>query len=330
MTDDIDLAITAESLRSTEAEPTYSGIPSFLRRRYSKDLNGVDVAVIGIPLDLATSNRPGARFGPRAIRSASSVMAWERPYGWEFDPRDVLSIIDYGDLLFDFGRPEKIAAAIERQVAHILASQAAVLSLGGDHFISYPVLKAIEAKHGPVSLIHFDAHSDSWADEAGRFYSHGTMFWHAARERIVVPEQSVQIGIRTYNADSVGFNTFDAPWVHEHGITALCEAVRRIVGDNKAYLTFDVDCLDPAFAPGTGTPVSGGLTSAQALAALRGLRGIDFVGGDVVEVSPAYDSGDITALAAAHIAYEFLALYAARPDGPCFRPAATTHQGQQE
>ena len=320
MTANIDLAITAESLRSDDSEPTYSGIPSFLRRRYTKDLEGVDVAVVGIPLDLATSNRPGARFGPRAVRSASSVMAWDRPYGWEFDPRKVLSIVDYGDLHFDFGRPHKIAADIERQVAQILESQAALLSLGGDHFISYPILKAMEAKHGPVSLIHFDAHSDSWEDEAGRLYSHGTMFWHAAREKIVVPAESAQIGIRTYNAESVGFNIFDAPWVHENGIAALCHEVQRIVGDNKAYLTFDVDCLDPAFAPGTGTPVSGGLTSAQALAAMRGLRGIDFIGGDVVEVAPAYDSGQITALAAAHIAYEFLALYAARPDGPCFRP----------
>lgn len=319
MTDRIDQAITTESLRSGKAEPTYSGVQSFLRRKYSKDLSGVDIAVLGIPLDLATSNRPGARFGPAAVRSASAIMAWERPYGWEFDPREVLSIIDYGDVYFDFGRPEQIATAIERQVARILDSGATVLSLGGDHYVTYPVLKALVAKHGPLSLVHFDAHSDSWPDEKGRLYSHGTMFWHAAREKIVVPEASVQIGIRTYNADSSGFNIIDAPRVHASGIDSLCEDVRRIVGDNKAYLTFDIDCLDPAFAPGTGTPVSGGLTTAQALRALRGLRGIDFVGGDVVEVSPAYDSGQITALAAAHVAYEFLALYAARPGGPCYR-----------
>ena len=316
MTDKIDLAITAKSLKSDDSEPTYSGVQSFLRRKYSKDLEGVDVAVLGIPLDLATTNRPGARFGPSAVRSASAVMAWERPYGWDFDPRKVLSIIDYGDLNFDFARPDKITSEIERQVAAILKANAATLALGGDHYISYPILKAMYAKHGPLALVHFDAHSDTWEDDEDRLYSHGTMFWHAAREGIVVPEKSVQIGIRTYNQESMGFNIFDAPWVHGHDIQTLCDEVRKIVGEQKAYLTFDIDCLDPAFAPGTGTPVSGGLSSAQALGILRGLRGIDFVGGDVVEVAPAYDVGQVTALAAAHVAYEFLALYAARPAGP--------------
>lgn len=318
MTGTTDLGITAESLRSDASEPTYSGVQSFLRRRYSKNLDGVDVAVVGIPLDLATSNRPGARFGPLAVRNASAIMAWERPYGWEFDPRKELAIVDYGDVHFDFARPDRIADDIEQQIATMLASDAAVLSLGGDHYLTYPVLKAMHARHGPLSLIHFDAHSDSWEDEEGRLYSHGTMFWHAAREGIVVPEKSVQIGIRTYNAETSGFNIFDAPWVHGHDTRALCDQVHRIVGDRKAYLSFDVDCLDPAFAPGTGTPVGGGLSTAQALQILKGLRGIDFVGGDVVEVAPAYDVGQVTALAAAHVAYEFLALYAARPGGPCY------------
>jgi len=317
MTGTIDQAITAESLRSDDSEPTYSGVQSFLRRKYSKELQGVDVAVVGIPLDLATTNRPGARFGPLAVRNASAIMAWDRPYGWEFDPRQVLSIVDYGDLHFDFGRPDKIATEIERQVSTIIESNAAVLALGGDHYVSFPILRALHEKHGPVSLIHFDAHSDTWEDEEDRIFSHGTMFWHAAREGIVVPEKSVQIGIRTYNPDTSGFNIFDAPWVHENTIGTLCDEVRRIIGGSKAYLTFDIDCLDPAFAPGTGTPVSGGLTTAQALQTLRGLRGIDFVGGDVVEVAPAYDVGQVTALAAAHVAYEFLALYATRPGGPC-------------
>ena len=317
MTDPIDLGISAKALNSDESEPTYSGVQSFLRRRYSKDLTDVDVAVVGIPFDLATTNRPGARFGPAAVRSASAIMAWDRPYGCDFDPRKVLSIIDYGDLNFDFARPDIIAAELQRQVSQILDSNVAMLGLGGDHFVTYPILKAIHAKHGPVSLIHFDAHSDTWEDEESRLYSHGTMFWHAAREGLVVPEESVQIGIRTHNSETLGFNIFDAPWVHEHDAASLCTEVRKIVGNRKAYLTFDIDCLDPAFAHGTGTPVSGGLSTAQALQILRGLSGIDFVGGDVVEVAPAYDVGQATALAAAHIAYEFLALYAARPDGPC-------------
>ncbi len=312
----IDQAITTKTLRSTASEPTYSGVLSFLRRKLSKDLKGADVAVVGIPLDLATTNRPGARFGPAAVRAASIIMAWERPYSWDFDPREVLSIVDYGDLLFDFGRPEEVAPAIERQIGEVLKSGVAPLSLGGDHYISLPVLRAIHAKHGPVSLVHFDAHSDTWDDEKGRVYDHGTMFREAAQEGLVIPEKSVQIGLRTHNPETLGFNIFDAPWVHEHGVELLLDEIRQIVGDNKAYLTFDIDCLDPAFAPGTGTPVSGGLTMAQTLQVLRGLRGLNFVGGDVVEVAPAYDVGQITALAAAHIAYEFLALYAARPGGP--------------
>ncbi len=312
----IDQAIVADSLRATVSEPTYSGALSFLRRKFTKELKGADVAVVGVPLDLATTNRPGARFGPGAIRSASANIAWERPYSWDFDPREILSIIDYGDVLFDFAKPAEVPGEIERQVGAILEAGVVPLSLGGDHYIAYPILKAVARTHGPVSLVHFDAHSDTWADEEGRLFDHGTMFRAAAKDGIVVPEKSVQIGIRTHNPDTVGFNIFDAPWVHEHGVDLLCEEVRQIVGDSKAYLTFDIDCLDPAFAPGTGTPVSGGLTTAQALQILRGLKGIDFVGADVVEVAPAYDVGQITALAAAHIAYEFLALYASRPGGP--------------
>ncbi len=324
MTGLTDLAITAANNRSDASEPTYSGVQSFLRRKYSRDLEGVDVAVVGIPLDLATSNRPGARFGPAAVRSASAIMAWERPYGWDFDPRTALSIIDYGDVHFDFARPDRISTEIQEQVSRIVQAGAAPLALGGDHYVSYPVLKALAEQHGPLSLVHFDAHTDTWEDEPGRAYSHGTMFRHAAEDGTVAPEHSVQIGIRTHNPDTCGFNILDAPWVQSNGIERVCERVRRIVGDRKAYLTFDIDCLDPAYAPGTGTPVSGGLTSSEALQILRGLRGLDLVGGDVVEVAPAYDVGQVTALAAAHVAYEILALYAARPGGPCDASTTTT------
>jgi len=190
-----------------------------------------------------------------------------------------------------------------------------MLTLGGDHFISYPLLKAHVRKYGPLSLIHFDAHSDTWNDAEGTGrVDHGTMFFHAAREGLVDPKASVQIGLRTHNDDLMGFNVLDAAWVHEHGAQAVAAEVRRIVGGKKAYLTFDIDCLDPAFAPGTGTPVAGGLSSAQAIAIVKGLAGIDFVGMDVVEVAPAYDVGEITALAAAHLAHEWLALYAVKSD----------------
>ncbi len=312
-----DHAFTAQELKGTRQEPTFSGALSFLRRRYTKDLTGVDVAVTGIPLDTATTSRPGARYGPRGIRTMSSQIAWTRPYGWGFDPLEKLAIVDYGDCAWDHGRPAEIPQAIEAHADAIIATGAALLSMGGDHFISYPLLKAHARRHGPLSLVHFDAHSDTWNDAEGiGRVDHGTMFYHAAREGLVDPRRSVQIGLRTHNDDLMGFNVLDAPWVHEHGAKAVASEACRVVGGNKAYLTFDIDCLDPSFAPGTGTPVAGGLSSAQALAILKGLAGIDFVGMDIVEVAPPYDSADITALAAAHIAHEWLALFAVRPGGP--------------
>lgn len=311
-----DHAFTAQELKGTRQEPTFAGALSFLRRRYSKDLAGVDVAVTGIPLDTATTNRPGARYGPRGIRMMSSQIAWARPYGCAFDPLDRLAVVDYGDCVWDHGRPGEIPGAIEAHADTIIATGAAMLSMGGDHFVTYPLLKAHAKRHGPLALIHFDAHSDTWNDAEGiGRVDHGTMFYHAAREGLVDPKRSVQIGLRTHNDDLLGFNVLDAPWVHENGAQAVASQARRIVGSHKAYLTFDIDCLDPAFAPGTGTPVAGGLSTAQAFAILKGLAGIDFVGMDVVEVAPAYDVGDITSLAAAHIAHEWLALYAQRPSG---------------
>ena len=306
-----DHAFTSRDLKGTNLEPTYSGALSFMRRKYSKELADVDVVVSVFPLDTATTNRPGARFGPWAIRAASSNNAWNRPYGAEFDPFDRLAVIDYGDCHWDHGRPEEIPAAIEAHAAHVLQSGASLLALGGDHFISYPLLKAYAKRHGPLSLIHFDAHSDTWndAEGAGRV-DHGTMFYHAAKDGLVDPRRSVQIGLRTHNDDLMGFNVLDAPWVHENGGAKTAAEVRRIVGGHEAYLTFDIDCLDPSFAPGTGTPVPGGLSSAQAIGILKGLAGIRFVGMDIVEVAPAYDVSEITALTAAHLAHEWLALYA--------------------
>ena len=307
-----DLALTRESLYGTVSEPTYSGALSFMRRKYTRDLSAADVAVTGLPLDTATSNRPGARFGPRAIRAASTILAWERPYGMEFDPFDRLAVVDYGDCVFDYGRPDTIPGAIEKHVASILDAGCAVLSLGGDHFVSYPALKAHAAKYGaPVSLLHFDAHSDTWADDHERL-DHGTMFYQAAKRGLIDPATSVQVGIRTTNHDTLGFEVIDGPRVHEIGVARVIEAVRRRVGVRPVYVTFDIDCLDPAFAPGTGTPVCGGLSTHQALSILRGLAGINIVGMDVVEVAPAYDNAEITAIAAAHIAMEMLYLYASR------------------
>jgi agmatinase len=308
-----DHAIVREDLYGTKPEPTYGGALSFMRRKYTKDMTGVDVAVIGIPLDTATTNRPGARFGPRAIRAASSIMAWEKPYGMEFDPFDRLAVVDAGDCFFDHGRPESSPEEIEKHAFGIIDQGPALLSLGGDHFVSYPLIRAHQRKHGgALSLLHFDAHSDTWADDNDRI-DHGTMFWWAAKKGLVDPATSVQIGIRTTNPDTLGFNVIDAPEVHASGVEAVIARAREILGDRPVYLTFDIDCLDPSCAPGTGTPVCGGLTSHQAMAVLRGLAGINVVGMDVVEVAPAYDVGEITALAGAHLAMEMLYLYACRP-----------------
>ncbi len=305
-----DHAFTAKSNYGTGSDPTYAGALSFLRRRYTRDLEGVDVVVTGVPMDLCTTNRPGARFGPAGIRAASAHLAWTQPYPWPVDPFEKLAVIDYGDCNFDFGWPEKMPEAIRAHAAGIISAGPSLITLGGDHFITYPLLKAHVEKHGPLSLVHFDAHSDSDVDETGRV-DHGTMFYHAAREGLVDPARSVQIGIRTHQPDRQGFNVLDAPWVHQNGPEAVIAEIKRIVGDNKAYLTFDIDCLDPSAAPGTGTPVVGGLTSHQALTILRGLVGVNFVGMDLVEVAPAYDISEITALAGATIVAEYICLRAA-------------------
>jgi agmatinase len=305
-----DFAINRDSLYGITNEPTYAGATSFMRRKYTQDLDGVDLVVTGVPLDTATTNRPGTRFGPRAIRAGSTMIAWMRPYGTAVDPFEKLAVVDYGDCFFDFGRPETIPDAIEEHATNIISQGPGLLTLGGDHFIAWPLLKAHAKKHGkPLSLLHFDAHSDTWADEDGRV-DHGTMFWHAAKEGLVDPAHSVQIGLRTTNDDTLGFNIFDGPYVHANGVDDVVARTRKIFGDRPVYLSFDIDCLDPSYAPGTGTPVCGGLTSNQAIQILRGLTGINLIGMDIVEVAPAYDVGEITALAGATLAVEMINMYA--------------------
>ncbi len=306
-----DLAFTRSSPYGTQAEPTYSGALSFLRRRYSKDLVGVDLAVVGVPFDLATTNRPGTRLGPRAIRAASASLAWAPAYAWEIDPCAKLNIIDWGDVWFDSGEPHKAPELIEAEFRRFADAGVAVLALGGDHFVSYPILRALHGRHGPLALIHFDAHSDTWADREGRI-DHGTMFFHAARQGLVNVAQSIQLGMRTHNPDTHGFDVRDATWLHAAGIDAAIAAIRQRVGSAPCYVSFDIDFLDPAFAPGTGTPVVAGFSTLQALQLVRGLAGLNIVGMDVVEVSPPFDVSEITALAAASIAQELLAAFATR------------------
>jgi agmatinase len=304
-----DRAFLAKSLYGTGYEPPYTGALSFLRRNYTRDLTGVDVAVLGVPFDLATSNRPGTRFGPRAVREASADLSWGPYFPWGFDPFDRLAVVDYGDVLFEYGDPQNLVTSLQGEVKRILAAGVQTLCLGGDHFITLPILREHAAVHGPISLVHFDAHTDT--EEEGGEIDHGTMFRTALREGLVVPERSVQVGIRThYDPDGYPMVVLDAPSVHRNGVEETISAIKGAVGDSKAYLTFDIDCLDPSFAPGTGTPVVGGLSSAVALEIIRGLKDVNWIGMDVVEVAPAYDVGNITALAAATLAMEYLCIKA--------------------
>lgn len=304
----VDQAFTRESLRGGSFENTFGGATSFLRRRYTKDLTGVDIAVTGVPFDQAVTNRPGTRLGPRAIREASALQAFDPPYGWPFDVMADFDIVDYGDLAFDYANVPAFPDRLTDHIRTILAANVAPVTLGGDHYISFPILKAMAEKHGPISLVHFDAHSDTWQDDDMSRVDHGTMFYKAVKTGIVDPSRSIQVGIRTYNEDPLGVCTIDAPSVHKMGAEAVVEQIKSVVKDHPVYLTFDIDALDPAYAPGTGTPVWGGLTSAQAAAMLRGLAGINIVGGDVVEVSPPFDTTGATAIAGAHVAVELLSL----------------------
>jgi agmatinase len=305
----VDAAFTRKDIRGRALENAFGGATSFLRRRYTKDLTGVDLAITGIPFDQAVTNRPGTRLGPRAIREASTLQTFEPPYGWGFDPLSDFSIIDYGDLAFDHAQVADFPAALSAHIGTIVKAGVGTVALGGDHFISLPILRAYADRFGPLSLIQFDAHSDTWPDDDMDRIDHGTMFYKAVKLGLVEPARSVQVGIRTDNADTMGFNIIDAREVHESGVAAVAEKIRGIIGAHPTYLSFDIDGLDPAFAPGTGTPVWGGLASWQAAAILRGIAGVNLVGGDVVEVSPPFDTAGITAIAAAHVAMEIICLY---------------------
>lgn len=272
---------------------------------YSSD---ADWVITGVPFDMATSGRAGSRHGPAAIRQASVNLAWEGArWPWEFKLKDRLQVVDCGDIVFDFGDAQSMSDQLELHTVKLLESGKRALTFGGDHFITLPLLRA-HAKHfGKMALIHFDAHTDTYPN--GSAYDHGTMFYHAPKEGLIDPSASVQIGIRT-NYSEAGFQVLDAAKVNDLDIESVVQSIIECVGNLPIYLTFDIDCLDPAFAPGTGTPVVGGLTSDRTLKILRGLSKLNIVGMDVVEVSPAYDQSEITALAAATIALELLYLQA--------------------
>jgi len=307
----IDHAFTANDHKSAASDPTYAGALSFMRRRYTKDASGADAVVWGIPFDAATSNRPGARFGPQAIRRASAIFDNDPQYPFERDLFADMATIDYGDCLLDYGNHADTPATIEAEAAKLLESGAFLLTLGGDHFVTWPLLKAHAAKHGPLALVQFDAHQDTWFDD-GRRIDHGSFVARAVRDGIIDPDRSIQIGIRTHAPEDFGIRLVYGHEVEDMRAGDLSSLIISHTGGMPAYLTFDIDCLDPAFAPGTGTPVAGGPSSAKMLSVLRGLHQLDIRGADVVEVAPAYDHADITAIAGATVAMYMLGLHAER------------------
>ena len=264
-----------------------------------------DIVITGVPFDMATSGRSGTRFGPQAIRQVSPQLAWEQKrYPWNFNVFDRLKVIDCGDLVYAFGDNQNMCEKLFTHADLLIRSGKKMLTLGGDHFITLPLLRAHAKNYGKLSLLHFDAHADTYAN--GSDYDHGTMFYHAPKECLIDVSKSVQIGIRTEYKEDDGFLVLDGSKVNDMTIDEISTVVNEKLQDSKVYLSFDIDCLDPAYAPGTGTPVVGGLSTDKALKILRSLKDLDIVGMDLVEVSPAYDHAEITALAAATIATEML------------------------
>jgi agmatinase len=292
--------------------PTFAASPNFL----SVNRTNHDAAFIvaGIPLDIGTTNRAGARDGPQAIRRASRMLTdGDHPAFW-IEPA-TLDVADIGDFPIALGDIPASLQGIEQHAAGI----AHLLALGGEHLITLPLLRALSKRiGGPLGVVHFDAHVDTWPTNFGQTYAHGTVFYHAIEEGLVEPHRMIQIGVRSPVQRDVwdwtvgrGVTVLTAQDVHASHPGAVAEKIRTVAGEAPAYLSFDIDALDPAFAPGTGTPEIGGLTSWQAQAILRQLRGIAFAGMDVVELAPAYDVSEITALAAATVVWEYLALLAA-------------------
>lgn len=293
---------------------TFAAPHAFLGAR--PDDRGAAFCIAGVPLDIGTTNRAGTRDGPRAIRAAARMLTDGRHPATGADPT-ALDLSDLGEFEIALGDIPASLARIEAQAAGL----AHLLAFGGEHGVTLPLLRALAKRlGGPVGLVHFDAHLDTSEDNFGQRFAHGSVFWHAITEGLVDPRRVIQIGIRAPAwpeahawTRSQGVTILTAQDVHESTPAAVAAQVQEVVGSGPAYLTFDIDCLDPAFAPGTGTPEIGGLATWQAQGILRRLGGLDFRGADVVEVAPAYDVAEITALAAATVAWEYLALQALRP-----------------
>jgi len=306
--------------------PRYAGAPTFARLPRVDEVSQYDVAVLGAPFDGGVSYRPGARFGPGALRQASRHLRPAFHPEQQVAPFRVLQVVDGGDVPCNPFDIEVALQQIDDGAAELLGGDRRLITLGGDHTIALGALRAVARVHGPVALIHFDAHLDTWDSYFGAERTHGTVFRRAFEEGLLLPESSIHVGIRgpLYDAQdliadaSFGFSTIRAADLDRLGTAEVVGRVRARVGDAPVYLSVDIDVLDPAYAPGTGTPEMGGFTSRELLAMLRGLPGEQLVAADIVEVSPAYDSAEITSLAGATVAYEIMASMAAArmPPGP--------------
>jgi agmatinase len=301
--------------------PRYAGLSTFARLPRLEDVTDYDLAVLGVPFDAGTSYRPGARFGPAHIRQSSRLLRPYNPYQ-EVAPFDVQQVVDAGDVPctpFDIDGAISTIEAHANELLHSPSSR--LLALGGDHTVALPLLRALHRVHGPLALVHFDAHLDTWDTLYGAKYVHGTPFRRAHEEGLLLTEQSAHIGIRSsvYSADDfsmdagLGFTIVHSADLDREGLTGILERLRtRIEPDAPVYISIDIDVLEPAIAPGTGTPELGGLSGREALAILRGLAGLNIVGSDIVEVAPAYDHAELTGIAAANLAYELVSLMKVR------------------
>ena len=299
--------------------PRFADVRTFWRLPYMKEIPaGIDFAIVGIPFDTGASYRIGARFGPEAIRSQSLILRTHNP-ALDISPFEYCSGIDYGDIKVIPGFIEHSYEAIEKEYFSIIDKGVIPIALGGDHSITLAELRAIAKKHGPVALVQFDSHTDTDPDYYGHKYNHGTPFIRAVEEGLLLVEHSIQIGIRgsTYSKDEIekarrlGFEVVTAEEMFKLGIDKVAQMIQERVGEAKVFVTFDIDFVDPAYAPGTGTPEVGGPSSRETLELVRkGLKGLNFVGFDLVEVYPQYDPGFITALLAAHLVFEFISLIA--------------------
>ncbi|MFL6288158.1 MAG: agmatinase [Actinomycetes bacterium] len=297
--------------------PRFAGFATFARLPRLEDVDRFDCAVVGVPFDSGVTYRPGARFGPSYVRQGSRLL---RPYNpaQDVEPFRGRQVVDAGDIAVNPFDLEEAIAQIQEGIGALASADRRLLTIGGDHTIALPILRVMHALHGPVALVHFDAHLDTWDTYFGAPFTHGTPFRRAWEEQLLLSDHAMHVGIRgpLYSPqDLTDDESFGFSIVHCHDLDTIGvpEVVRRIrarVGDAPVYVSIDIDVLDPAHAPGTGTPEAGGLTSRELLAMLRGLAGINLVGADIVEVSPPFDHAEITSIAAAHVGYELLSLFA--------------------